>query len=66
MTIARPRARRLPNGLAALAALAVLVVAGVAHVGSPDVYYRGAAGPYEIGVVVRPPGVVPAQVDVVV
>lgn len=60
------RTRGLPNGLAALAALAVLIVAGVAHVGSPDVYYRGAAGPYEVGVVVRPPGVVPAQVDVVV
>lgn len=66
MTVAMRAARRLPNGLAALGALAVLVVAGVGHVGSPDVYYRGAAGPYEVGVVVRPPGVVPAQVDVVV
>jgi len=66
MTTAGPRPRPLPNGLAALIVLAVLVVAGAAHIGSPDVYYRGAAGPYQIGVVVRPPGVVPAQVDVVV
>ena len=56
----------LPNGLAALAALAVLVIAGVGHVGSPDVYFRGAAGPYDVGVVIRPPGVVPGQVEVVV
>src|SRR6185312_6238661 len=56
----------LPNGLAALAALAVLVIAGVGHVGSPDVYFRGAAGPYDVGVVIRPPGVVPGQLDVVV
>lgn len=57
---------RLPNGLAALAALAVLVIAGVGHVGSPDVYFRGAAGPYDVGVVIRPPGVVPGQLEVVV
>jgi len=66
MTAAAHPARRMPNGLTVLAALAVLTVAGVAHVGSPDVYYRGAAGPYQVGVVVRPPGVVPAQVDVVI
>lgn len=49
-----------------LAALATLSVVGTGHVGSPDVYYRGHAGPYEVGVVVRPPGVVPGQVDVIV
>lgn len=66
MIIAMPAARRLAHGLAALGALAVLAVSGVAHVGSPNVFYRGAAGPYEVGVVVRPPGVVPGQVDVIV
>lgn len=66
MTVGMGAVRRLPNGLAVLGALALLTVAGVAHVGSPDVYYRGAAGPYQVGVVVRPPGVVPGQVAVIV
>lgn len=60
------RARRLPNGMAALLALALVSVVGTAHVGSPDVYYKGRAGPYELGVVIRPPGVVPGQVEVIV
>ena len=59
-------ARRLPNGTAGLLGLAVVWLAATAHIGSPDVYFKGLAGPYEVGVVVRPPGVVPGQVDVVV
>ena len=47
-------------------ALAALVVLASGHVGSPDVYYRGAAGPYQVSVVVRPPGVVPGRADVTV
>jgi len=37
-----------------------------AHVGSPDVYYQGDAGPYRLLVTVRPPAMVPgvAEVDV--
>jgi hypothetical protein len=37
-----------------------------AHVGSPDVYYQGDAGPYRLLITVRPPAMVPgiAQVDV--
>src|ERR1019366_9459403 len=36
-----------------------------AHVGSPDVYLEGKAGPYNMTVVVRPPAIVPgiAQVE---
>src|SRR5262249_38142525 len=30
-----------------------------AHVGSPDVFYEGDAGPYHLSVVVRSPGVIP-------
>jgi hypothetical protein len=30
-----------------------------AHVGSPDVYYQGQAGPYTLLVVIRPPAVIP-------
>lgn len=37
-----------------------------AHVGSPDVYFDGAAGPYKLLVTVRPPAMIPgiAQVEV--
>jgi len=48
--------------------LAVVAMAGVTsgHVGSPDTWFRGKAGPYDVQVVVRLPGVVPglAQVDI--
>ena len=37
-----------------------------AHIGSPDVYYSGNAGPYAIDVVIRPPTVVPGIADVTV
>ncbi len=39
-----------------------------AHVGSPDVYLEGKAGPYDLTVVVRPPSIVPgiAEVEVFV
>ena len=35
-----------------------------AHVGSPDVFYEGAAGPYRLLVTVRPPQVVPGVAEV--
>ena len=46
--------------------LALIVVASSAHVGSPDVYYEGAAGPYHVLVVVRMPGVVPGVAQIAV
>jgi hypothetical protein len=46
-------------------ALIVAVVA-TAHVGSPDVVFDGAAGPYPVRVIVRPPEVVPGLAEVVV
>jgi hypothetical protein len=42
--------------------LAALPVA--AHVGSPDIFYQGDAGPYRLLVTVRPPQVVPGVADV--
>src|ERR1700736_311025 len=40
--------------------LAALFVASVeAHVGSPDVYLEGKAGPYRLWVTIRPPEVIP-------
>lgn len=35
-----------------------------AHVGSPDVYVEGNAGPYHLSVVVRPPLVIPGVADI--
>lgn len=53
-----PASRRL------LPVLAVALLSG--HVGSPDTWFEGAAGPYPIQVVVSTPGVVPGLADVVV
>jgi hypothetical protein len=46
--------------------LAMVVVASSAHIGSPDVYYEGAAGPYHVLVIVRMPGVVPGVAQIAV
>src|SRR5947209_14392666 len=46
--------------------LALLPASAFAHVGSPDIYYDGYAGPYHLLVTIRPPAVIPglAQVEV--
>lgn len=49
---------------AAIVAIVALVTS--AHVGSPDVFFRGSAGPYDIRVVVQPPQVVPGIARVTV
>jgi hypothetical protein len=48
------------------ASLALAVLVCSAHVGSPDVWYEGNAGPYPILVVVQLPGVVPGVAQVTV
>ena len=48
--------------LCALAGVSSLTVH--AHVGSPDVYADGQAGPYKLSVVVRPPLVIPGVADI--
>ena len=49
-----------------LAAVLLCATSAFAHVGSPDVYADGQAGPYRLSVVVRPPLVIPgvAEIDV--
>lgn len=37
-----------------------------AHVGSPNVFFDGIAGPYAVRVIIRPPGVVPGLAEIVV
>jgi hypothetical protein len=46
--------------------IALFATSASAHVGSPDVYFEGAAGPYHLLVTVNPPPMVPgiAQVEV--
>ena len=48
-----------------VAALSMVVVLA-AHVGSPDVYFTGKAGPYDVDVAIRPPQVVPGIAEVFV
>ena len=44
----------------------LLAVVCAAHVGSPDAYYEGKAGPYPVRVIIRSPQVIPAQAEIVV
>ena len=50
----------------ALASLLVLPFAAVGHIGSPNVFYEGTAGPYALRVVVRPPEVIPGRAQITV
>ena len=47
-------------------ALALLVVVTSAHVGSPDTWYAGNAGPYRVLVHIKAPGVIPGIAEVTV
>lgn len=58
-------ARTLAGALRASLALAMIVMLA-AHVGSPDVFRSGRAGPYAVDVVVRPPQVVPGIAEILV
>ncbi|PYO37340.1 MAG: hypothetical protein DMD74_01215 [Gemmatimonadetes bacterium] len=49
-----------------LAALAAVVLVASAHIGSPDTYFEGSAGPYRLRVIVRSPGVVPGLAQITV
>jgi len=49
--------------LRALMAVGFIVV-GAAHIGSPDTWFEGSAGPYRVLVHVRSPGVIPAVADI--
>jgi hypothetical protein len=50
--------------LLAVVALVAIPCSASAHVGSPDVYFEGAAGPYRVLVTVRPPDAVPGIAEV--
>src|SRR5689334_23899947 len=44
--------------------LFALASACQAHVGSPDVFYEGSAGPYRLLVTIRPPVVIPGVAEI--
>ena len=50
--------------LFAAAAAALTPASARAHVGSPDVFFEGNAGPYRLLVTIRPPEVVPGVADI--
>jgi len=58
-------AGRLGGARQAVAVAAIAVLAS-AHVGSPDTYFEGPAGPYAVRVIVRSPGVIPGRAEVTV
>ena len=51
-------------GLSRGAGLVALVALCSAHIGSPDVWYEGSAGPYHVVVYVQVPGVIPGIADI--
>ena len=44
--------------------LALLTMAAQAHIGNPDIYFEGNAGPYRLFVAVRPPVVIPGVAEI--
>ncbi len=57
---------RLLRPLAAAAMLLAAALPAAAHVGSPNVFYDGSAGPYPVRVIVRPPLVIPGLAEITV
>src|SRR6476646_2412133 len=47
-----------------LALLSVFACALSAHVGSPDIYFDGSAGPYRLAVTIRTPQVIPGVAEI--
>jgi hypothetical protein len=60
----RRRLPRLPSFL--LLAFVLAAVPAGAHVGSPNVFFDGGAGPYPVRVIVRPPPVIPGLAEITV
>ncbi len=67
MTVSATRAARRASSrwrVASFALVALAMRARAAHVGSPDVFLDGQAGPYRVLVTVRPPHAIPGVADV--
>ncbi|MEP7363474.1 MAG: hypothetical protein ABI972_09485 [Acidobacteriota bacterium] len=46
------------------AAIFLVTAAAYAHIGSPDVFFEGNAGPYPLYVTIRPPAVIPGTAEI--
>jgi hypothetical protein len=44
----------------------LLLIVCAAHVGSPDAFFEGTAGPYPVRIIIRSPAVIPARAEIVV
>src|SRR2546426_10001187 len=55
---------RMRKLIGASALLFLLTIPSFGHVGSPDVFYEGAAGPYRLYVTVRTPQMIPGVAEV--
>lgn len=51
---------------AAVSGAVLLAIVCAAHVGSPDAFFEGNAGPYPVRVIIRSPQVIPARAEIVV
>src|ERR1700741_1536620 len=65
MTVRGPRSG-VPRVARIVAVAGAFLSTTAAHVGSPDVFFAGRAGAYDVRVVVRPPQVVPGIAHVTV
>src|ERR1051326_4008089 len=54
------------RSLGVLLALGLVQPFARAHIGSPDVFYEGYAGPYPVRVTIRPPPVIPGRAEITV
>src|ERR1700689_732618 len=57
-------ASRLRELAVACIAVLLLIAPVWAHVGNPDVYFQGAAGPYHLIITIRTPQMIPGTADV--
>lgn len=64
LLIRRPQLQRNLLRILPLLLIAMIVHPLHAHVGSPDVYEQGNAGPYKLFVVLRPPAVIPGVAEI--
>jgi hypothetical protein len=58
------RSRRFRRGAAIAVSLALFAMPAWAHVGSPNVFFSGQAGPYRVNVVIQPAEVIPGLAEI--
>ena len=59
-------ARELVSGVFVIVIVVQFALVAWAHIGSPNVFYEGNAGPYPVRVTIRPPGIVPGLAEITV